>query len=342
MSTRKTQEEFERDARIVHGDKYDYSESVYVNNATKILIRCNACGTKFWQTPNSHTSGKRGCPTCAEERTKKFLKPPILLGKEEFTRRAREIHGSMYDYTKSEYVGYDDKLCVTCPKHGDFWQTPHDHLHGAGCPQCSVEKRAIARIGVSPTKSKKVFGVGINDYEGVVRTLKKTSPSYIHWKSMLERCYNNKYPWYKDCFVCDEWLKFSNFKKWFDDPANGYTEGYCLDKDILVKGNKVYSPETCCFVPQSINTIFVKRKADRGELPIGVQRKPSGRYACIMDKYCKIVHIGTFDTPQDAFLAYKKEKESYIKDVAQDNFNKGLITEKVYNALMNYKVEITD
>ena len=267
---------------------------------------------------------------------------PKKLTREEFIRRAREVHGNMYDYTKSEYVGYDNKLCVTCPKHGDFWQRPAEHLRGAGCPQYSLEKRAIAKIGVSPTKSKKVLGVGINDYEGVVCMLGKTIDSYRHWKSMLERCPSENYPWYKDCSVCNEWLYFSNFKRWFDDPLNGYKEGYCLDKDILVKGNKIYSPDTCCFVPRSINAIFVKRKADRGELPIGVQKKPSGRYACIMDKYCKIVHVGTFDTPEEAFFAYKREKEAYIKEVAQSYFDKGEITERVYDALMKYEVEITD
>lgn len=341
MTRKLTREEFIRRAREVHGDKYDYSKVVYINNATKVLIKCNKCGTVFEQTPNCHVSKRNGCPNCSRERTKKFLKHEMFT-KDEFVRRARLVHGDKYNYDKSEYAGYDTPITITCERHGDFLQRPHEHLHGAGCIKCAMEEQSRLRTGVSSVKSKKVFGIGINDYDGVVRTLGKTIDSYRHWKSMLERCPSEKYSWYKDCSVCDEWLYFSNFKKWFDDPANGYREGYCLDKDILVKGNKIYSPDTCCFVPRSINTIFVKRKADRGDLPIGVQKKPSGRYACIMDKYCKIVHVGTFDTPEEAFAAYKREKEAYIKEVAQKYYDNGEITERVYDALMRYEVEITD
>lgn len=91
---------------------------------------------------------------------------------------------------------------------------------------------------------------------------------------MLTRCYNHKSlkknPSYIGCSVCDEWLTYSNFKRWYEDPINGYREGYHLDKDILVKGNKVYSPETCCFVPHSINCLLLTRQRKRGALPIGV------------------------------------------------------------------------
>ena len=90
----------------------------------------------------------------------------------------------------------------------------------------------------------------------------KDKKSYKVWNSMLERCYSNKSlihnPTYKDCTVCDEWLCFENFEKWYNE--NYYEvddEIMNLDKDILVKGNKIYSPETCCFVPKRINILFV-------------------------------------------------------------------------------------
>lgn len=267
---------------------------------------------------------------------------PKKLTREEFIRRAREVHGDKYNYDKSEYIGYDQPIVITCKRHGDFLQRPNDHLHGAGCGKCALEERSKLQTGVSAKKSKKVFGVGINDYDGVVRTLGITSDAYRHWKLMLERCYNEKYTWYKDCKVCDEWLRFSNFKKWFDDPINGYVNGYCLDKDILIKNNKVYSPETCCFVPPFINTIFVKRKALRGDCPIGVTKRSNGKYFVQMQKYGKPQRLGTYITKDDAFLVYKKSKESYIKEVAQKYYNEGKITKKVFDALMNYEVEITD
>ena len=106
------------------------------------------------------------------------------------------------------------------------------------------------------TKRKIVYGVAHNDYAGRIKENGKHIRSYRSWISMLSRCYGekelNNRPSYKGCSVCDEWLLFSNFKKWFDDPTNGYQNGYCLDKDILIKGNKVYSPNTCCFVPNEI------------------------------------------------------------------------------------------
>ena len=95
---------------------------------------------------------------------------------------------------------------------------------------------------------------------------------------MLRRCYDKKilekFPTYKRCTVCDEWLFYPNFKKWFDE--NYYEiEGQkmALDKDIISKGNKVYSPENCIFVPNNINVLFTNRKGERGDYPIGVSWK---------------------------------------------------------------------
>jgi hypothetical protein len=120
-----------------------------------------------------------------------------------------------------------------------------------------------------------------------------------------------------------------------------YVDGYCLDKDILVSNNKIYSPETCCFVPKEINTIINRQKRQRGSLPIGVT-KNKNKYLSQISKHKKRIILGYFDTPEDAFLAYKREKESYIKEVADDYYNKGLITKRVHDALYNWTIEITD
>lgn len=162
---------------------------------------------------------------------------------------------------------------------------------------------------------------------------------------MLERCYSPKYhakeaP-YKDCSVCDEWLTYSNFKRWFDDPDNGYHGGYQLDKDILVKGNKIYSPDTCCFVPQEMNKLLMLRKSRRGVLPIGVAATGCSYRAQISingKRFC----FGLFTTPEAAFNAYKEAKEQNVKVLAEKYYKEGKITERVYNALLDYRVEITD
>lgn len=162
--------------------------------------------------------------------------------------------------------------------------------------------------------------------------------SYSCWKGMLNRCYNRKLhkkaPTYKDCSVSDEWHNFKYFLKWFDE---NYIETFHLDKDILVKGNKVYGPDTCCFVPREINQLFVTKQNGRGDLPIGVSKsKNRCKYRSnIMNRT-----IGVFETKEEAFNAYKEAKENHIKEVA-DKW-KGKISKKVYDAMYDYKVEITD
>ena len=121
-----TTEEFIRKAKLVHGDKYDYSKVNYVNAKTEIEIICKIHGS-FYQTPDKHLHSK-GCPFC--NRNDK-------LTNEEFIKRAREIHGNKYDYSKVEYVSYHTRVCIICPIHGEFWQEPANHLCGKGCRKCS-------------------------------------------------------------------------------------------------------------------------------------------------------------------------------------------------------------
>lgn len=171
---------------------------------------------------------------------------------------------------------------------------------------------------------------------------KHTKP-YNIWREMLKRCYNpksiEKRPTYKECEVCPEWHNFQVFADWVD--RNYYEvddEPMDLDKDILRKGNKIYSPDTCIFVPNRINTLFIKRDKCRGDLPIGV--------SCTNKKYRayfhtdKLNHLGNYSTPEEAFQVYKQYKEDYIKKVAEEYKSK--IPTKLYNAMLNYKVEIDD
>lgn len=200
---------------------------------------------------------------------------------------------------------------------------------------------------------KSVCGIGYIG-EGKYKscnTENKETVQYKYWKSMLKRCYDTKtfklFPTYIGCTVCEEWLNFQNFAKWFDE--NFYKindETMCLDKDILVKGNKVYAPEYCIFVPQRINTLFIKCDKARGDLPIGVyydkQTNKFKSQCSIIDtnNIKKRKSLGRFNTSKEAFNAYKEFKEKYIKQIAQEYKNK--IPEKLYNAMINWKVEITD
>lgn len=245
----------------------------------------------------------------------------------EFIEEAKVTHGDRYDYSKVEYVNNYTKVCIICPEHGEFWQTPNNHLSHHGCPKCS-----------SCNRRTKIYGVGINDVKISTKD-KENNKAYKTWSQMLMRCYSSKYQKNKQsyigCSVCDEWLYFSNFKKWFDAH---YKDGYALDKDILIQGNKVYSPESCCFVPQFINSILSNCYA-HGEFKQGVSwNSKRGLFEANVSKYGKNIALGCFDSENEAFNAYCTAKYAYIKEVAIKAFNDNKIDDNVYDALLKYKI----
>ncbi len=233
-----------------------------------------------------------------------------------------------FDYSLVAYIDNNTKVEIVCKKGHHFMQTPHAH-RVRGCPICKAEN-----------SKHLIFGIGVNDGQN-----ESYGEIYIMWHSMLRRCYSavfqKRLHAYENCQVAEEWKIFSNFKRWALDPRNGYQKGYQLDKDILVKGNKIYGPETSCFVPKQLNLLFTKRWTCRGSLPIGVS-KYRNRYVSSFHYKGRQCHLGYFDSPTEAFVAYKAAKESYIKECANVFYARNEITERVYNALMNYQVEITD
>lgn len=215
----------------------------------------------------------------------------------------------------------------------------------------TTDIKSILNGNVLNPYDKNTFGVGYYGFDRVKNHSKLKSKQYHTynvWHGMLERCYDNKYqeksPTYKGCTVCDEWLSFKNFSDWYE-PHYYEVEGQqmCIDKDILFKGNKIYSPQTCCIVPNEVNVLFTKTDKKRGKYPIGVHHHSRNKKYCAQ---CKIgggkpqKYLGSFNTPEEAFVAYKIFKENYIKKIA-DKY-KDVLEEKVYDALYNYKVEIND
>ena len=167
---------------------------------------------------------------------------------------------------------------------------------------------------------------------------------YKFWFQMMNRCYSSKtlktHPTYKDCTVCEEWHNFQNFAKWYEE--NYYEisgETMCLDKDILIQNNKIYSPETCCFVPERINLLFVFK--NRGELPTGVSksRKQYSANCSVLDENnkSKRIYLGLYKTIDEAFAIYKEFKETYIKQIADEYV--GLIPDELYFAMYNYIIQ---
>ena len=176
---------------------------------------------------------------------------------------------------------------------------------------------------------------------------------YNKWNAMLQRCFDDKfkekYPTYKDVTCCDRWLCFANFLEDLEVLKQEYDwnkdEKLNLDKDILHKSNKLYSLENCILVPDWVNKLFTKRDANRGECPIGVRyHKRDKKYEAQCNINGKRTSLGYYNTPEEAFNAYKMAKEQEIKRIADDCVSKGFITKdsRLYNAMISYQVKIAD
>lgn len=390
MSRIVTTKDFINRARAIHGDKYDYSRVVYTTNRTNVEIICPTHGS-FLQTPTNHLRGK-GCTKCGRERT--IAKQSDT--KDTFVAKAVAVHGDRYDYSKVEYINNSTKICIICPEHGEFWQTPCSHLNGNGCPDCALVSRskhrsyttaqfvdkasvvhnhkydyslaeyrgAESRVKIicpihgvfeqcasthlqgygcpkcaAENRKGLICGVGYNDMG--IRDSK--SRVYKVWQAMINRCYNEEkqkgMPTYIGCTVADEWLVYSNFYAWYTDPSNGYREGYHIDKDLFSpKGKKVYSPDTCCFLPHEINTLIKGKQTKVSALPEGVSFH-HGKYFGRITKHGKCLTTKRCETPQAAFIEYAKMKEEYVYELATEYFSRGEITERVYNRLLKYKIE---
>jgi len=173
-----TTEEFIELAKKVHRNKYDYSKVEYKNNRTKVCIICPQHG-EFWQIPASHLKGI-GCPSCGG--TKR-------LTTEEFIKRAKNVHGNKYDYSKVEYTNQSSKICIICPIHGEFWQIPANHLNGSKCPKCINEYR-----------SQKIRKKDTKDFVNEAKEIHGNKYDY----SKVEYISSNK----KVCIICPQHGEF--------------------------------------------------------------------------------------------------------------------------------------
>lgn len=190
--------------------------------------------------------------------------------------------------------------------------------------------------------------IGVGSYAPTENNMGKSyeTREYHLWKNMIKRCFHKefkeKHLCYREVTLAPEWLNFQTFAEWCNNQvgfSNVDDEGFVfqLDKDLLAKDNKVYNPERCLFLPRHINALFAKRA--NSKLPVGVC------YCTYTDKYLATItrlrsyskKLGRFDTPEEAFLVYKKAKESYIKDIAEKY--REVIHEKAYRALLNFTVE---
>ena len=212
--------------------------------------------------------------------------------------------------------------------------------------ETSVELGNIRNGKVKDPYLPSVCGVGILGTKYPINEGGVLTKEYVLWTGMLERCYSNTYkkkrPTYEGCEVSENFKYYEYFYEWCNKQIGFGVEGWHLDKDLLIKGSKVYSENTCVFLPREINQVLVKRTASRGEHLIGVYWHSKGKAfrAQVNKNKGKPEHLGSFNTEIEAFNAYKIAKESFVKEQAEKW--KSQIDIRAYNALINYEVNIDD
>ena len=203
-----------------------------------------------------------------------------------------------------------------------------------------VDKLVVVdRVVVKPS----VHGVGCVDVPFKISNGGKQFWQYQLWNSMLSRCFNVRHKethqTYKDVTCCDEWLSFASFLEWVNKEVgySGKPDGMELDKDLIIRGNKTYSPNACSFVPRDVNQLLNSRAASRGEWPLGVCFDTcKGRFK-VQVNHCGVLQsLGLYSTPEEAFAVYKIAKEAQIKVVALRY--RDVIKTAVFDLLMGWEV----
>lgn len=257
-----------------------------------------------------------------------------------------------------------EKKSIIGERNCNFYGTEMLVIEDNGWDNIIIEFQDVYKTKVKTTRRLFKDGYVKNPYEKILYDIgylgegkygSKTHKNiYQVWCNMLMRCYEpytiNKQLSYIDCYVCEEWHCFQNFAKWFEE--NYYecdNERLEIDKDILCKNNKIYSPKTCILAPMRINQLFVKQYRKRGDLPIGVSLINNNGYKYLMGQCSKIDCKGKrinakklfpLNKPFQAFFYYKTTKENYIKQIADEY--KDLIPQRLYDALYTYEIEIND
>ena len=249
------------------------------------------------------------------------------------------------------YKGCVGKVCKS-KSSGDFKIVKYNDTRNVEIQFFNTGFEAVVELGnikkglIKDPYSPSVYGVGIVGTKYPISEGGVLTKEYVLWKNMLERCYSDTYqkkqPTYVGCEVSENFKSYEYFYEWCNKQVGFSNKDWQLDKDLLVKGNKVYSEYSCVFIPRKINQVLVKRTASRGEHLIGVYWCKRGKaFAAQVNKSNGgSEYLGLFNTEIEAFNAYKIAKEIYIKELA--NRLKSQIDDRAYNALMNYEVDVND
>ena len=187
--------------------------------------------------------------------------------------------------------------------------------------------------------SKLILGVGFNS-GGKYKSTGPGAKVHTAWYNMLYRAYcpklHARWPTYLGCSVTDEWREYQEFAEWFENHEYSNRD-YHLDKDLLIPGNKIYAPDRCVFVPQQLNNLLTGHGNARGQYPQGVSfHKARNKFQAGIKINGKRKGLGWFDTELEAYQAYRKAKEAYVKRMALEWRDR--IADDVFQALMNWQL----
>lgn len=214
---RYTTEEWINKAKLIHGDKYDYSKVNYINSKTKVCIVCPEHG-EFWISPDNHFIGQ-GCPKCRYIKSSSAIRKNLDDVIDDFKR----IHGDKYDYSKVAYKNNKTKVCIICPEHGEFWQTPDNHMKGKGCPHCAQSKLE---------SSTRDFLV-----ENGVKFVEQKGFDWLRYKNPMKLDFY--LPEYNVAIECQGIQHFESFKHFGGDDGLKYNTAKDIKKASLCSDNNV-------------------------------------------------------------------------------------------------------
>ena len=251
-------------------------------------------------------------------------------------------------------VSYKDCVGKVCKSKssGDFKVLKYNDSKNVEIQFLKTGFETVTQLGnirngnVKDPYSPSVYGIGVLGNKHPITINGVLTREYKLWTSMLVRCYSDNFkkrqPTYEGCEVSDKFKSYEYFYEWCNKQIGFNNDEWHLDKDLLVKGNKVYSEKTCVFLPNEINSLLTRREALRGKHLIGVYWRNTKKafVAQVNKNKGKSEHLGYFKTELEAYNAYKVAKEAFVKE--QANKWKGKIDLRAYEALMNYTVEITD
>lgn len=304
-----TTKEWIQKAHTIHGDKYDYSKVDYKRSRDKVCIICPTHG-EFWQIANSHMQGE-GCPKCGREKAKKSQSSNT----NKFIEKAREIHGNKYDYSKVKYLNNRTKVCIICPKHGEFQQAPAHHLRGQGCPKCFGTCRRTTEEFIQEARkihgnkyiySKTIYGKNCTDPVEIICPIHGS-----FWQTPVHHI-NNRC----GCPKCNRSHGEAFLANYFEDNNIEYKENYIVEVPIEIRPSGIikidfYLPDYNLFIEYNGKQHYIMQEGFGGKLKFEKQVKRDE----YLRKYCKENNINLIEIPYT---------EKNIKEFLESKLNESI------------------